>query len=151
MGLVHGLRGVAIGLVLEAAAEQVEQGSEPKRHEAAQEREEEQSGNDAAGLETEGAIKPGCFGQLRDNKEGEEKAGGGKEEHFRNVSAFVMADLMSQDRFEFGFGKLGDEGVEQDDFPEASKAGEESVRMFRAFAAVHDLDGGGFEPGALAE
>ena len=44
-----------------------------------------------------------------------------------------------------------DQRVEQHDLAEAAEAGEESVRVPRPFAAVHDLDAPGAEAGSLRQ
>src|SRR5690242_3739769 len=62
-----------------------------------------------------------------------------------------MTDLVREDRFEFRFGELRDESVEEDDFAKASEAGEERIGMTGAFAAVHDFDVAGWKFGALRQ
>jgi len=67
------------------------------------------------------------------------------------VLPFVVTDLVGKDGFEFRFGQLGNEGVEQDDFSELAETGEEGVRVARAFAAIHDLNTAGSEPSAIRQ
>ena len=64
---------------------------------------------------------------------------------------FEMSDFMREHRFEFGFGQLLDEGVEQDDFSELPEPGEKSIGMTRAFAAIHHLDAAGAKTGSQSK
>src|SRR5262245_31600920 len=64
---------------------------------------------------------------------------------------FVVANFVGQDRFQFGLRQLLNEGVEQDNFSEATKAGKESIGMFGAFAAVHNLDSFGMKTGSFSQ
>src|ERR1043165_7624002 len=52
----------------------------------------------------------------------------------------IMANFMSEHRFQFGLEELLHEGVEEHDFAPATESGKKCIGVFRSFAAVHDLD-----------
>src|SRR5262245_6955004 len=60
-----------------------------------------------------------------------------------------MPDLMREYGFQFRFGQLRHQCIEENDFPEPSEPDEERIRMTRSFAAVHDLDVSGAKASSL--
>ena len=62
-----------------------------------------------------------------------------------------MTDLVREHRFQLRFGQLLNKRVEENNFSETAKAGEERVGMTRPLAAVHHLNAFGKKPGALAQ
>ena len=59
---------------------------------------------------------------------------------------FEVPDFVRQHGFQFRFGQLYEQCVEQHDLSEPAESSEERVRVPRAFAAVHHLDAAGAEP-----
>src|SRR5205823_9925164 len=102
-------------------------------------------------LETERAIKPLLTRQPRDRGERHKDASDGNAEQLQHVALFVMSNFMREHGFQFRFGELRDESIEQHDFSKTSEPGEEGVRVARAFAAIHCLDAARGKFGALCE
>src|SRR5260370_19115544 len=107
------------------------------------------SGKPSAMLETKCTIKPLLTRQPRDDSKRHKHASDGNAEQFQYVALFVMANFMREHRFQFRFGKLRDECVEQDNFSKTSQPGEEGVGWARAFAAIHHFDAARGKIGAL--
>src|SRR5260370_18323845 len=100
-------------------------------------------------LETKCTIKPLLTRQPRDGSKRTKPASEGNGEQFQYVALFVMANFMREHRFQFRFGKLRDECVEQDNFSKTSEPGEKGVGVARAFAAIHCFDAARGKMGAL--
>src|SRR5437867_6922628 len=146
-----------VRLVLETVRPGVNERRNPETYRPRQQRKQQDRRDDVGGgkaclmLEPKGAIKPLLTRQPRDRRERHKDAGDGNAEQLQYVAFFVMANFMRENGFQFGFGELRYECVEQDDFSKTSEAGEEGVRVARAFAAIHHLDAARGKIGALRE
>src|ERR1700747_3084184 len=135
----------------------MKQRRKPESYRLRQQREQQYRGNDIRGSKasligkTECAIKPLLARQPGDRGESHKHTRDGNAKHLNYVALFVMANFMREDRFQFQFGELIDECVEQNDFSKSSKPGEEGVGVARAFAAIHYLDAACGKMGALRQ
>src|ERR1051325_478140 len=123
----------------------------PEGNEAGEQAKQQQGRRNVSGRESESAVKPVLFCQDEKAVKTCERSEGGDCEHFWNVLFLKVPDFMSQHSFEFGLGKLLNQGIKENDFSELAEAREEGVGVAGTFAAVHDLNTASAEPGLLGE
>ena len=116
-----------IGLVFVTSGPPMSKRRKPKRDEAGQEAEEQQSGREVPGFKSECAIEPALLHKQREAVEAGQRSQRGEEESFKDVLSFEVADFMCQNGLEFTFVELLNQCIEKDDFAKPAKAGKKGV------------------------